>query len=299
MDMRRAVVDATFSRTRGNVRLCSASFSRVTGVVRRPVKSMRRNSGQISNLSPLAKGSRGAERAWLMIKLRILALVPLAASLLAVPHPFSTPAGAEQMVGRSVTLAGRKMSCGKADIMVDHSLPSEGGAGETILILNPTMLNQQPPTVRLFVFTHECGHLSVGDSELKADCFAVNRGVREGWLTRQGLREVCDSFEGAPETPTHPSAKRRCANLDRCFAKAEAEKTPVAPRPIPVKMPPETTATITAAIPELPIRKSAALAGAKVVSAWRCTDPVEINKGAKDPIGNLIAKHDDRVERCQ
>ena len=93
------------------------------------------------------------------------------------------------------------------------------------------MMNQQPPTVRLFVFTHECGHITVGDSELDADCFAVNRGVSDRWLDRKGLKEVCDSFEGAPETDTHPSAKRRCANLDRCFAKAMAEQTPIAPRP--------------------------------------------------------------------
>ena len=132
-----------------------------------------------------------------------------------------------------MTLAGRKLACGKADIYVDRDLPSEGGAGDTILILNPDMMNQQPPTVRLFVFTHECGHLTVGDSELDADCFAVNRGVRDRWLDRKGLKEVCDSFEGAPETDTHPSAKRRCANLDRCFAKAMAEQTPIAPMPVP------------------------------------------------------------------
>ena len=156
----------------------------------------------------------------------------------AVPTSFSAQAE-EQLIGRSVTLAGRKVSCGKADIYVDRDLPSEGGAGDTVLILNPDMMNQQPPTVRLFVFTHECGHISVGDSELDADCFAVNRGVRERWLDRKGLTEVCDSFEGAPETDTHPSAKRRCANLDRCFAKAMAEQTPIAPTPVPAKMPPK------------------------------------------------------------
>ena len=166
-----------------------------------------------------------------MVKLRILLLLPAALLGLAaaVPTTFSAQAE-EKLVGRSVTLAGRKLSCGKADIYVDRDLPSEGGAGDTILILNPDMMNQQPPTVRLFVFTHECGHITVGDSELDADCFAVNRGVSDRWLDRKGLKEVCDSFEGAPETDTHPSAKRRCTNLDRCFAKAMAEQTPIAPR---------------------------------------------------------------------
>jgi hypothetical protein len=235
-----------------------------------------------------------------MVKQRILHLLPVAFLSLTAAVPASGPAGAEEWVGRSVTLAGRKMNCGKADIMIDRSLPSEGGAGETVLILNPNMLNQQPPTVRLFVFTHECGHISVGDSELDADCYAVDRGVRDGWLDRKGLREVCDSFEGAPETDTHPSAKRRCANLDRCFAKAEAKMTPMAPRPVPARLPPKpAAATITAAAPELPVPKSAALGQPKVLSAWRCTDPLEVTTGSTDPIGQVIKKDAEHSERCR
>ncbi|MDP1911194.1 MAG: hypothetical protein Q8K85_23075, partial [Hyphomicrobium sp.] len=89
-----------------------------------------------------------------MVKLRILLLLPAALLGLAAAVPTSFSAQAEEkLVGRSVTLAGRKLNCGKADIYVDRDLPSEGGAGDTILILNPDMMNQQPPTVRLFVFT--------------------------------------------------------------------------------------------------------------------------------------------------
>src|SRR5690349_9202776 len=134
-----------------------------------------------------------------MVKLRNLVLLAPACLGLAAACLSAGPSRAEEeFVGRSVTLAGRKMNCGKADIMIDRTLPSEGGAGDTVLILNPNMLNQQPPTVRLFVFTHECGHITVGDSELDADCYAVNHGVQDGWLDRKGLQQVCDSFEGAP-----------------------------------------------------------------------------------------------------
>lgn len=234
-----------------------------------------------------------------MVKLRILLLLPAACLGLAASHFAVGTAHAEEWVGRSVTLAGRKVSCGKADILIDHELPSEGGAGDTTLILNPNMLNQQPPTVRLFVFNHECGHISVGDSELDADCYAVNHGVREGWLDRKGVAQVCDSFEGAPETDTHPSAKRRCANLDRCFAKALAERPPVAPKPVPARIAPKLPATITAAAPELPVRKSAVLGQSKVLSAWRCTDPLDVTTGSTDPIGHVIKKDAERNERCR
>lgn len=235
-----------------------------------------------------------------MVKLRILLLLPVALSSFAASSAITNVAYAgEELVGRSVTLAGRKMSCGKADIMIDRDLPSEGGAGDTVLILNPNMLNKQPPTVRLFVFKHECGHITVGDSELDADCYAVNYGVREGWLDRKGLNEVCDSFEGAPETDTHPSAKRRCTNLDRCFTKAVAAQTIKAPMPVPAIMPPRTTATITAAAPELPVAKSAALGQTKVLSAWRCTDPLDVAAATPDPIGHAIKKDAERAEHCR
>lgn len=234
-----------------------------------------------------------------MVKLRILLLLPVVLSSLAASSAITTSAHAgEELVGRSVTLAGRKMSCGKADIMIDRDLPSEGGAGDTVLILNPVMLNKQPPIVRLFVFKHECGHITVGDSELDADCYAVNYGVREGWLNRKGLNEVCDSFEGAPETDTHPSAKRRCANLDRCFAKAQADQMVKAPAPVPAS-PPRTTASITAAAPELPVAKSAALGQPKVLSAWRCTDPLDVTGSTPDPIGQAIRKDAERAEHCR
>ena len=44
-----------------------------------------------------------------------------------------------------------------------------------------------------------------------ADCWAVKQGVRQGWLDRQGIDQVCRSFGNTPETPTHPSGASRCA----------------------------------------------------------------------------------------
>lgn len=220
--------------------------------------------------------------------------------------PFTPSAHAEEeWVGRSVTLAGRKVSCGNADILIDRSLPSEGGAGETVLILNPFMLNKQPPAVRLFVFKHECGHIQVGDSELDADCYAVNQGVREGWLDRRGLAQVCDSFEGAPETDTHPSARRRCAYLDKCYASAKANMTPIAPRPTPAARPGTATAITAsvmapAAVPALPVKKDNVIAPPRVISAWRCTDPLEVAAtGSVDPIGQVLRKDAEHNERCR
>src|SRR5215467_5676702 len=105
----------------------------------------------------------------------------------------------------AVAIAGRVLRC--------------GGVRN---VLNPGLLSRQSEIVRLFVFHHECGHHHVGGNELKADCWAVNEGVKAGWLDREGLAQACRSFGDAPATATHPSGARRCANLDRCFATAVA-----------------------------------------------------------------------------
>jgi hypothetical protein len=121
-------------------------------------------------------------------------------------------------------ISGRVVQCGNVRTRLDRNLPGLGAAAPSsrLLILNPTQLQRQPDNVQLFVFYHECGHHHVGASELQADSWAVNRGVREGWLDKAALKQVCTSFGGMPETATHPSAARRCRNLDTTFASAMA-----------------------------------------------------------------------------
>jgi hypothetical protein len=132
--------------------------------------------------------------------------------------------------------------------MLDPRLPNLGIAmpDRRLLVINPKLLSSHPKTVRLFVFQHECGHHHVGGSELSADCWAVRRGVSDGWLDRAGLAQVCRSFGGAPATATHPSAERRCRNLDMCFTRAEADKASTQRAAIPQRAePPQLVVGIT------------------------------------------------------
>jgi len=125
----------------------------------------------------------------------------------------------------TVEVAGRRVSCPNVRTRFDESLPNLGAAApdERLTILNPLLLGRYSKSVQLFVFHHECGHHLVGASELRADCWAVGEGVRNGWLDRNGLAQVCRSFGNAPESDTHPSGRSRCANIDRCYAAAEIE----------------------------------------------------------------------------
>ena len=160
-------------------------------------------------------------------RLRVAWLGGCVATLL-LPTPSSSLAadGSKSRHNGAIEVAGRQVQCANVVTRFDRHLPNLGAASPEarLMILNPALLRRYSKPVQLFVFHHECGHLHVGQSELAADCWAIGEGVRDGWLDRVGLGQVCRSFENAPETDTHPSAQRRCANLDRCFAKAEAEQ---------------------------------------------------------------------------
>lgn len=125
----------------------------------------------------------------------------------------------------ALEMDGRRLRCGNARSRLDAGLPNLGmsmpDAG--LLVFNPALLRRQPRTVRMFVFHHECGHQYVGASELGADCWAVKRGVRDGWLGKSALGQICRSFGNGPATFTHPAGSTRCANLNRCFGVASAE----------------------------------------------------------------------------
>ena len=138
----------------------------------------------------------------------------------------ASPAAAQQSEPSkaSLKISGREVSCEHVRVIFDRRIPSEGAAARGLLILNPRMLDSLPAAVRLFVFHHECGHHHVGGSELKADCWAVRRGVDDGWLDGNAVKAVCASFHDAPATPTHPSGARRCHNVDQCFATAVAAR---------------------------------------------------------------------------
>jgi len=120
----------------------------------------------------------------------------------------------------ALLIADRALRCGRVRNVLDPELPTLGSASPGVVVLNPYLLNRQPDAVRLFVFHHECGHHYVGANELGADCWAVNQGVRQGWLDDQAIEQVCQDFGNYPASATHPSGARRCTKLRQCFVNA-------------------------------------------------------------------------------
>ncbi len=92
----------------------------------------------------------------------------------------------------------------------------------TVIMLNVRAMADLPRPVQWLIYYHECGHILFGPSETAADCYAVRRARREGWLSAQALGEICATFNIAGHGPVHPDPEERCNQLRQCFAPSGA-----------------------------------------------------------------------------
>ena len=117
-----------------------------------------------------------------------------------------------------LVLDNKRVYCGQRPTVLDPNLDDYGAAYPGFLILNPRLLARVSTPVKLWIHAHECGHQFRGPDEETADCFAVQRGRREGWLTPQGLEEVCEFITPARSTSMHLSGSHRCEAMRQCYA---------------------------------------------------------------------------------
>ncbi|MFZ4807404.1 MAG: hypothetical protein ACOYLQ_09125 [Hyphomicrobiaceae bacterium] len=118
-------------------------------------------------------------------------------------------------------LDNRRVTCGRRPTVLDDKLDDYGAAYPGFLILNTRLLAKVSTPVKLWIFAHECGHQFRGPDEDTADCFAVQRGRREGWLTPEGLQEVCNFISPAKSSSMHYAGKERCESMRRCYTQTE------------------------------------------------------------------------------
>ena len=115
-------------------------------------------------------------------------------------------------------LDGRKQLCGHRPTVIDNKLDDYGAAYPGFLIMNQRLLDKVSTPVKQWIFAHECGHQFRGPDEESADCFAVQRGRRYGWLTPDGLEEVCSFIAPAKGDSMHLSGSHRCEYMRKCYA---------------------------------------------------------------------------------
>ena len=120
----------------------------------------------------------------------------------------------------NAVIGGMKLSCSAAKVVVSNAVPGPGFAVDGIIMFGPKFLRAYPPAVQRLVFLHECGHQYVGVDESAADCWAVERGKRQGWLTRVGLNQACKALWHTQADGVHLAGPERCQALQQCFAAA-------------------------------------------------------------------------------
>jgi hypothetical protein len=132
-------------------------------------------------------------------------------------------AGAKIFPPGQLNIDGYRMTCGNRATVMDPGLDDYGAAYPGYLILNPKLLSTVPTVVKLWIHAHECGHQFRGPDEEKADCFAVQRGRRQKWLTLDGLEQVCNFIKPSRGDSMHFSGSRRCEKMRECYASPDVE----------------------------------------------------------------------------
>lgn len=118
----------------------------------------------------------------------------------------------------TLTLDGIQQVCGQRPTVIDSQLDDFGAAYPGFLIINPRLMKKVSTPVKLWIYAHECGHQFRGPDEETADCFAVQRGRRQGWLTNEGLEEVCTFISPSKGDAMHLSGSHRCEYMRACYA---------------------------------------------------------------------------------
>lgn len=135
----------------------------------------------------------------------------------------SAGAGATIVPAGQLRLDGWRVGCGNRSTVLDPGLDDFGAAYPNYLILNPKMLAKVPTQVKLWIHAHECGHQFRGPDEEKADCFAVQRGRRQKWLTVEGLDQICEFIKPSRGDSAHFGGVHRCETMRKCYASSEVE----------------------------------------------------------------------------
>ena len=135
------------------------------------------------------------------------------------PEQYLKSAGPDAKIVPSGALkvAGYSPRCGNRPTVLDNALDDYGAAYPGFVILNPKRMSRLPSAVQLWIHAHECAHQFRGPDEVVADCFAVQRGRRRGWLSPAGIEEICAFISPAEGTWTHFSGAKRCKIMRKCF----------------------------------------------------------------------------------
>jgi hypothetical protein len=129
--------------------------------------------------------------------------------------------GATVVPAGRLVLDGHRVKCGHWPTVLDPNLDDYAAAPyPQFIILNMRYVAKVPTAVKLWIYGHECGLKFGGPDENKADCFGIRRGRAAGWLTPNGLDQVCSFISAARADRWHSAGPERCALMRECYKTA-------------------------------------------------------------------------------
>jgi hypothetical protein len=149
-------------------------------------------------------------------------MISLLSAFVAVPLVSSAqgylPYGARPFPPGTFRIGGFPFSCQTATTIVVPNLGDLGRASPNGPIYMDASLNSYPLAFIGFVYAHECAHHLGQMNETRADRFAVCIGKRQGWLSPQGLSQVCAATVGTPGSWAHLPGPARCQTMIQAYA---------------------------------------------------------------------------------
>jgi hypothetical protein len=142
------------------------------------------------------------------------------------PEEYAKYHGAQVVPAGAFVVNGRRLVCGKRPTVIDRKLDDVSAAYPRFTIVNPDRFARLTPTTKFFFYYVACRFTFIGHLTDDADCYAARRGSREGWLTENGVDEVCAALRNYPKTSLHMDGPARCQLIRKCFAAATVSKSP-------------------------------------------------------------------------
>jgi hypothetical protein len=169
--------------------------------------------------SGISARARAMSAVFLFSAILCLFGLPAAAAADGTPtiEQYAAHVGGRIVPAGQLVLDGNRLQCGRRPTVLDSNLDDYGAAYPGFLILNPKLIARVPKAVKLWIYSHECGHQFRGPDEEVADCFAVQRGRRQRWLTIDGVNQICKFIRPAKGSSMHYSGPHRCQVMKQCF----------------------------------------------------------------------------------
>ena len=118
----------------------------------------------------------------------------------------------------TLKIDGRTVNCGNRPTILNSNFDSWGGAFPGFLIINTKKITGLSTPVKLYIYSHECGHQFEGPDETKADLFAIRRGVKWGWLDAAGMQDICTFISTLKGDAVHPPGPQRCETMRKYYS---------------------------------------------------------------------------------